>query len=349
MRFLDTDKMVSENNQPVFIIAEVSANHGQCFEKAVEMIKTAKECGADAVKFQAYMPDSMTIDCKSKCFQVDHPQWGGQSLYELYEKAYTPWEWFKDLKQTADDLGMVFLCTAFDKTSVDMLEELDICAHKIASFELVDLPLIAYAAKTARPLIISTGMGDIDEIQDAVDTARRAGAEDITLLKCVSSYPAKAEEMNLKTIEDMKTRFSCSVGLSDHTLDTASSICAAALGAEVIEKHFTLSRQDHTPDSFFSIEPAELKVLVENIRAVEKAIGGIHDGVTAEEESNRIFRRSLFAVADIRAGQEFSRDNVRSIRPGHGLAPKFIDDVIGKTAVCDIEKGTPFNWELICE
>jgi pseudaminic acid synthase len=334
-------------NNSVFVIAEVSANHGQCFETAVEMIKAAKDCGADAVKFQAYTPESMTIDCKSKCFQVDHPKWGGQSLYELYEKAYTPWEWFKDLKRTADELDIIFLCTAFDKTSVDMLEELDICAHKIASFELVDLPLIAHAAKTGKPLIISTGMGGIDEIADAVDTARRAGAGDVTLLKCVSSYPAKPEEMNLKTIEDMKTRFNCSVGLSDHSLGIASSICAAALGAEVIEKHFTLSRQDDTPDSFFSIEPAELKELVENIRIAEKAIGGVHYGVTGDEENNRIFRRSLFAVENIMAGQEFSQDNIRSIRPGYGLSPKFIDDVIGKTAVCDIEKGTPLSRDLI--
>ena len=230
-----------------------------------------------------------------------------------------------------------------------MLEELDICAHKTASFELVDLPLIAHAAKTGKPLIISTGMGDIDEIGDAVDTARRAGAGDITLLKCVSSYPAKPEEMNLRTIEDMKARFNCSVGLSDHSLGIVSSICAAALGAEVIEKHFTLSRKDDTPDSFFSIEPAELKALVENIRIAEKSIGGIHYGVTDEEKNNRVFRRSLFVVEDVKAGQEFSEENIRSIRPGYGLAPKFIDDVIGKTAVCDIDKGTPFKWELSYE
>ncbi len=346
MRLSFRDNAVAEDTS-VFIIAEVSANHGQCFETAVDMIKAAAQCGADAVKFQAYTPDSMTINAGNKYFQVDHPQWGGQSLYELYEKAYTPWEWFKDLKQTADDLGIVFLCTVFDKTSVDMLEELDICAHKIASFELIDLPLIAHAAKTSKPLIISTGMGDIDEIQEAVDTARRAGAEDITLLKCVSSYPAKPEEMNLKTIEDMKTRFNCSVGFSDHSLGIASSICAVALGAEVIEKHFTLSRRDDTPDGFFSIEPAELKALIKNIRIAEKAVGTIHYGVTTEEESNRVFRRSLFVVEDVRAGQEFSEDNIRSIRPGYGLSPKFIDDVIGKTAVCDIEKGTPLTQDLI--
>jgi len=348
MRLTFRDNAIAENTS-VFIIAEISANHGQCFEKAVDMIRAAKECGADAVKFQAYTPDSMTINVSNKYFQVDHSKWGGQSLYELYEKAHTPLEWFKDLKQTADDLGIVFLCTAFDKAGVDMLEELDICAHKTASFELVDLQLIACAAKTGKPLIISTGMGSIDEIQDAVDTARRAGAEDITLLKCVSSYPAKPEEMNLRTIQDMKNRFNCSVGFSDHSLGIASSICAAALGVDVIEKHFTLSRQDDTPDSFFSIEPAELTALVENIRIAEKAIGGIHYGVTAEEKSNRVFRRSLFVVEDIMAGQKFSQDNIRSIRPGYGLSPKFIDEVIGKTAECDIDKGTPFNWELVYE
>jgi N-acetylneuraminate synthase len=228
-----------------------------------------------------------------------------------------------------------------------MLEGLDICAHKISSFELVDLPLIAYTAKTGKSLVISTGMGDISEIRDAVDTARRAGAEDIILLKCVSSYPAKAEDMNLRTIQDMKEQFNCPVGLSDHSLGIGASVCAVALGADVIEKHFTLSRQDNTPDSFFSIEPAELKSLVENIRVAEKAIGSVHYGITAEEERNRIFRRSLFVVEDIKAGQEFSEDNVRSIRPGYGLAPKFIDEVIGKTAGRDIDKGTPFSWELV--
>jgi len=347
MPIYNLQNSMKRNNHSVFIIAEISANHGQCLEKAIALTKAAKECGADAVKFQAYTPDIMTVDCNRKYFQVEHPEWGGQSLYELYKKAYTPWEWFGELKRVADDLGIIFLCTAFDKTAVDMLEGLDICAHKISSFELVDLPLIAYAAKTGKGLIISTGMGDISEIRDAVETARRAGADDIILLKCVSSYPAKAEEMNLRTIQDMKEQFNCPVGLSDHSLGIGASVCAVALGADVIEKHFTLSRGDDTPDSFFSIEPAELKSLVENIRVAEKAIGNVHYGITAEEERNRVFRRSLFVVEDIKAGQKFSEDNVRSIRPGYGLAPKFIDEVIGKTASCDIDKGTPFSWELV--
>jgi pseudaminic acid synthase len=335
------------NDGYILVIAEVSANHGQDFDRAVEMIRTAKNCGADAVKFQAYTPDTMTINCGSKYFQMEHPQWGGQTLYQLYKTAYTPWEWFKQLKQVADDLGIIFLCTAFDKSSVEMLEEIDICAHKIASFELVDLPLIAYAAKTGKPLIISTGMGDISEIQDAVDTARQAEAESVTLLKCVSSYPAKAEEMNLRTIQDMKKRFNCPVGLSDHSIGIAVSICGVSLGADVIEKHFTLSREDNTPDSFFSINPTELKALVDNIRIAEKAVGKVHYGLTTEEEKNKVFRRSLFVVEDIKAGQEFSEENLRSIRPGYGMEPKFINEIIGKKAACDIECATPLHRDMV--
>jgi len=332
---------------PVFIIAEVSANHGQDFDRAVELVRKAKECGADAVKFQAYTPDTLTIDADNEYFRIKHPQWGGQTLYELYKKAYTPWEWFKELKKIAEDTGIIFLCTAFDKTSVDMLEELDICAHKIASFELVDLPLIEYAAKTGKPLIMSTGMADIDEIQEAVDTAKRFGVEEIILLKCVSSYPAEPQEMNLRTIPDMKDRFNCPVGLSDHSLGIGASVCAVALGAAIIEKHFTLSRKTKTPDSFFSLEPQELKDLVGNIRIAEKALGKVHYGLTNEEKKCSVFRRSLFVVKDVKAGEKVSNENIRSIRPGCGLPTKYIEKVIGRTFKKDLSKGTPLNWDLI--
>jgi pseudaminic acid synthase len=331
----------------VFVVAEVSANHNQQFDLAVKLIETAKECGADAIKFQAYTPDTLTINADNKYFQIKHPQWGGQTLYELYQKAFTPWGWFKRLKKTADDIGITFLCTAFDKTSVNLLEELDICAHKISSFELVDLALIEYAAKTKKPLILSTGMAEIAEIREAVDTAREAGAKEIVLLKCVSSYPANPEEMNLKTIPYMKELFNCPVGLSDHSLGIGASICAVALGADVIEKHFTLSRRIETPDSFFSIEPQELKELVENVRIVEKALGEVHCELTEDEKKSRIFRRSLFVIKDVKKGQVFSSENVKSIRPSDGLKPSCINIVLGRKAKVDIKRGTPLSWDLI--
>jgi pseudaminic acid synthase len=340
------DKKVGTSSS-IFIVAEISANHGQNFNRAVALIKKAKECGADAVKFQVYTPDTVTIDADNKYFQIKHPEWGGQTLYKLYKKAYTPWDWFKKLKKVADDLGILFFATAFDKTSVDFLEELDVKLHKISSFELVDLPLIEHAAKIKKPLILSTGMAAASEIREAVDTARKAGAKNITLLKCVSSYPARPEEMNLKTIPDMKRRFGCSVGLSDHSLGIGASICAAVLGASVIEKHFTLSRKIKTPDSFFSIEPEELKELVENVRIAEKAVGNVHYGLTEDEKKSRVFRRSLFVVKDVKKGEIFSLENVRSIRPAYGLMPKHIVTVLGKKAKRNIRKGTPLDWDLI--
>jgi pseudaminic acid synthase len=311
------------------------------------MIKKAKECSADAVKFQVYTPDTLTIDAADEHFQIEHPNWGGQTIYELYKKAYTPWEWLKELKKIADNSGILFFATTFDKTAVDLLEEIDVPIHKIGSFELVDLPLIEYVAKTQKPLIISTGMADICEIQEAVNTARQAGAKEIILLKCVSSYPAGPEDMNLKTIPHMKELFNCPVGLSDHSLGIGASLCAVALGAAAIEKHFTLSRKTKTPDSFFSIEPHELKSLVENIRIVEKAIGQVRYGATNQEKESLRFRKSLFAVRDIKTGEVFTEDNIRSIRPGHGLSPKHLKYILSKTARKDIKKGRPLMWDLV--
>jgi pseudaminic acid synthase len=331
----------------IFIIAEVSANHGQDFNRAVEMIKTAKECGVDAVKFQCYKLDTMTLDCDNKYFIIEHPQWGGQTLYELYKKAYTPWEWFPKLKKIAEKEDILFFATTFDKNSTDFLEELGVPIHKIASFELVDLPLIEYTAKTKKPLIISTGMGSMEEIKEAVDTVKKTGVKDLTLLKCVSSYPAEPEEINLKTLLDMQERFNCKIGLSDHTLGIGVSVAAVALGAKVIEKHFTLSRDIKTPDSFFSIEPGELKGLVENVRIAEKAIGKVHYGLTKKEEQSKVFRRSLFVVKDIKKGEKFTEENVKSIRPGYGLKPKYLDEMLGKKAKENIGERTPLRWRLI--
>lgn len=330
-----------------FIIAEVSANHRQSLELAVKTIRAAKNAGADAVKFQAYTPDTMTIDCNNKYFRIKHPKWGGQTLYELYKKASTPWRWLKKLKAVSEDLGMVFFATAFDKSSVDYLEDIGVPAHKIASFEIADLPLIEYVARTRKPLIISTGMAKFSEIKEAVKTAKAAGAKDVILLKCVSSYPADPGEANLNTIRHMERALSCPVGISDHTLGTAVSIAAVCMGAQVVEKHFILSRNIKTPDSFFSIDPSELKDLVQNIRIAQKAMGRVRYGLTTRERNNLIFRRSLFVISDIKKGDTFTEKNVRSIRPYNGLAPKYMKRVIGKRAKRDIARGTPLSWGSI--
>jgi pseudaminic acid synthase len=329
-----------------FIVAEVSANHRQDFNRAVRMIRVAKVCGADAVKFQAYEPQTLTIDADNRHFRISHPRWGGQTLYQLYKKAFTPLSWFKDLKKIADSEGILFFATAFDKESVDLLEEIRVPVHKIASFELIDLPLVEYAAKTKKPLILSTGMADLSEIRDAIRTANKAGAKEILLLKCVSSYPAEYADMHLMTIPDMKKRFGCIVGLSDHTLGLGASIAAVVLGAKVIEKHFTLSRSVKTPDSFFSIEPKELQGLVANIRIAEQALGRVNYELMGQEKSNRIFRRSLFVVKDIKKGGLFTQENIRSIRPAGGIAPKYIHKVLGKRARRDIKRGTPLTKNI---
>lgn len=330
-----------------FIVAEISANHGQNFKRAISLIKKAKECGADAVKFQCYTPDTLTIDCKNRYFKIKHPKWGGQTLYQLYKKAYTPWKWFKKLKQITEDLGLVFFATCYDKTSVDFLESLGVCIHKVASFEIVDLPLIEYVASTRKPLIISCGMSTLDEIKEAFNTARRAGAKEVILLKCTSSYPAYPEDMNLNTIPDMMKRFKTAVGLSDHTPGFVISLVAVSLGAKVVEKHFTLSRKINTPDSFFSLEPKEFKELVENIRVVEKSLGKPVYKPSAREKKSLIFRRSLFAIKDIEKGEIFTCDNVKSIRPASGIKPKYLSQILGKKSTCNIKRGTPLRWKYI--
>lgn len=334
-------------NGKCFIVAEVSANHGQNFKRAVSLVKTARKCGADAVKFQTYTPDTLTIDVNNRYFRIKHPQWGGQTLYQLYRKAYTPWKWFKKLKKVADSEGLVFFSTAFDKTAIDFLEELDVPLHKIASFELVDIPLIKYAARTMKPLILSTGMATFPEIREAVMAARKAGSKEIVVLKCVSSYPARPDQMNLNSMSRMRKSFRVPVGISDHTLGTGVSLAAVSLGAVMVEKHFTLSRKIKTVDSFFSIEPGELKELVSNIRMVEQAMGDKAWKITPGEKKMRVFRRSLFAVKDIKKGEKFTLDNVRSIRPSYGLSPKYLEKILGKRARKDIKRGTPLSLRML--
>lgn len=330
-----------------FVVAEISANHNQSFDRAVSLIREAKRCGADAVKFQTYTPDTMTLDMDNRYFRIKHPRWGSQTLYQLYEKAYTPWSWFKKLNRIAKDLGIIFFSTAFDKSSVDFLEGLGVAVHKVASFELVDLPLIEYASRTGKPLILSTGMATLPEINEAIDAARQSGAKSLVLLRCVSDYPAAPKEMNLRTIADMKRIFKCPVGISDHTLGMATSIAAVSFGARVVEKHFTLSRKRKGPDSFFSIEPREMKELVSNIRIAEEALGRVHYGPTKEEKMSLIFRRSLFAVKDIAKGEALTEENVRSIRPGYGLLPKYLYQILGRKAKRAIPKGTPLRLKMI--
>ncbi|MFH0983998.1 MAG: pseudaminic acid synthase [Candidatus Omnitrophota bacterium] len=327
----------------VCLVAEVSCNHGGDLKRAIQMIRTAKECGADAVKFQTYTPDSLTLDVKNRYFTIHHPKWGGQTLYQLYKKTAPPLTWFKRLKEVADEVGIVFFSTALDAASVDLLETLDVPCHKLTSFELVDLGLVRCAARTGKPLILSTGMATIEEIREAVQTAKRAGASRIALLKCLSSYPAPWEQMNLRTIPDLRRRFRRPVGLSDHSLGTHAAVAAVALGAVLIEKHFILSKKIKTPDSFFSIVPSELEALVKAVRIVEKSLGQVHYGLTDAEQKSKVFRRSLFVARDVKKGEVFTEENVRSVRPSNGLSPKYLPFILGKRARVHVAKGTPLS------
>ncbi|MCX7000430.1 MAG: pseudaminic acid synthase [Candidatus Sumerlaeota bacterium] len=332
---------------PAYIVAEMSANHNQDFKAAMGIIRAAKESGADAVKLQTYTADTLTIPCENDYFKIKDGPWAGRTLHELYQEAYTPWEWQPKLKEEADRLGITLFSSPFDASAVDFLERMNVPCYKIASFELVDIPLIEKVAATKKPVIMSTGMATLSEIEDAVTAARDAGARAIILLKCNSAYPAPPEEMNLATISHLADAFNVPAGLSDHTLGIAVPVAAVALGAVMIEKHFTLSRANKGPDSFFSIEPKELREMVEAIRTVEKARGAVSYKISEKEGASRIFRRSLFAVRDIRAGEELTAENVRSIRPAHGLHPRYLKEVIGRRAACDIPGGTPLTWNLI--
>jgi len=333
---------------PVYIVAEMSANHNQDFEQAVCILHAAKEAGADAVKLQTYTPDTLTIDCDNEYFRIGEGTiWEGRNLYDLYGEAYTPWEWQPKLKEIADDLELDLFSTPFDSTAVDFLEEMDVPAYKIASFEVVDLPLIRRVAQTGKPIIMSTGMATLAEIDEAVRVAREAGAAQIALLKCTSAYPAPSGEMNLRAIPHLAEGFGVPVGLSDHTLGIAVPVAAMALGACIVEKHFTLSRDVPGPDSAFSLEPHEFKAMVEAVRVAESALGEVHYEVTESEAASRVFRRSLFVVQDMSAGEMFTEENVRSIRPGYGLHTRYLDKVLGRRAAWDVPRGTPLSWELM--
>jgi len=334
--------------EPVYIVAELSANHNQSFEEAVRLVAAAKEAGADAVKLQTYTPDTLTLDCDKEDFQIKgETPWDGQTLHALYRKAYMPWEWQPKLKEIAENIGLDLFSAAFDASAVDFLERMNVPAHKIASFEIVDIPLIEKAARTGKPLILSTGMATLAEIHEAVEAARSAGARALALLKCTSAYPAPPEEMNLKTIAHLADEFDVPVGLSDHTLGIAAPVAAVALGASIVEKHFTLSRSVPGPDSAFSLEPHEFQAMVEAIRAAEKALGAVRYGPGAAEARSRAFRRSLFVVRDIKAGEPLTHTNVRSIRPAKGLHPRHLREVVGRVARRDIESGTPVSWDIV--
>ena len=332
---------------PAYIIAEMSANHAGSLERALELIHVAKDAGADCVKIQTYTADTMTIDCHNEYFQIEKGTWEGENLYGLYQKAYTPWEWQEQLRDEAAKVGIDFLSTPFDSRSVDFLEDLGVHFYKIASFELVDIPLLEYVAAKNKPIIMSTGMGTLEEIQEAVDAIYSTGNRQLALMKCSSAYPAKPEEMNLRTMQDLKERFGVPVGLSDHSMGAFSAATAVAMGANLIEKHFCISRAVKNPDSSFSMEPQEFREMVEQVREVEKAMGSVQYGVSRQEESNACFRRSLFVVEDIAAGEVLTPEKIRSIRPAYGLKPKHYQEVLGRTAKRALRRGTPLSFDDI--
>lgn len=333
---------------PAYVIAELSANHQQRLETALRLVEAAADAGSDAVKLQTYTPDTITIKADGPEFRIGAGTvWDGRTLHDLYAEAATPWEWHEPLQRAANDRGMDFFSSPFDDTAVDFLERMDVPVYKIASFEIVDVGLIARAARTGKPLIMSTGMATLDEISEGVTAARDAGATDLALLKCTSAYPAPPEESDLRTIPDMARRFGVPVGLSDHTLGIAVPVAAVAIGATIIEKHLTLSRADGGPDGGFSLEPAELHAMVDAIRTAEKALGSVNYDPTEREVSSRILRRSLFVVEPVREGEVFTEGNVRSIRPGHGLHTRHLPEILGRSAARDISLGTPLAWELV--
>jgi len=337
---------ISPDESP-YIIAELSANHNGQLDKAFKIIKMAKQAGADAVKLQTYRPDTITLDCDSEEFQIKGGLWDGRTLYELYEEAHMPWEWHKPLFEYAAELDITIFSSPFDRSAVDLLEDLNAPAYKIASFEAVDLPLIKYVAATGKPMIISTGMADIEEIGEAVQAARDGGCKELALLHCVSGYPAPAGDYNLRTLLDMQRRFGVPIGLSDHTIDNTTAIASVALGACIIEKHVTLDRNGGGPDDSFSLEPDELKALCDGAKAAWSALGQIDYGRKSSELSNVKFRRSLYFVRDMRAGEVITEAHVRSVRPGYGLAPKELENIQGKSVLQNIRKGTPVSWELL--
>lgn len=333
-------------NKKCLIIAELSANHGNDISIAIETIRAAKRAGADAIKFQTYTPDTMTLDCQDDLFKdvLKGSIWEGRTLYELYKEAYTPWEWHADLFHVAKEEGLISFSTPFDKSSVDFLEQFSPPAYKIASFEIQDVPLIEYVATKGRPMILSTGIAELGDIELAIQTCRDNGNNDIALLKCTSSYPALIEDSNLATIHDMRNRFGVDVGLSDHTLGIVSPVVAVTLGAQIIEKHFILDKSIGGPDSSFSLDEHEFAEMVTAVRQTEKAIGNVSYELTEKVKLNRKFSRSLFVVQDIKPGEVFTESNIRSIRPGNGAHPKFLKEILGQKAIRFMKKGEPYIY-----
>lgn len=332
----------------VYTIAEMSANHLQDINRAKEIIKKAKEIGADSIKLQTYRPDTITVDCRGEEFMATKGSpWEGMNLFELYKEAYTPWEWHKELFDYAKEIGITCFSSPFDLTAVDLLEELGAPAYKIASFEINDIPLIRKVAKTGKPVIISTGIAELADIELALQTCIDAGNENVILLKCVSEYPTPYDDLNLKTIEHMKGTFDCIVGLSDHSMGNAVDVAGVALGACVVEKHLTLRRADGGPDGMFSMEPEEFEEMIVNIRNIERALGTVSYKLTSKQKNSKGRARSLYVVEDIKAGEPFTEKNMRSIRPGFGLHTKYYDEILGKTASCDLKKGTAMQWKYV--
>ena len=337
-------------NQQTFIIAELSANHMNDFDIAVKTIEAMKKAGADAIKFQTYTPDTITLDCDNKYFQIKQGTiWDGQILYDLYEDAFMPWDWQPKLKKIAEDLGLIVFSSPFDKTSVDFLEEMDVPAYKIASYEITDIPLIKYVASKGKPIIISTGIASFEDIELAIKTCLDAGNDQIAILKCTSSYPSPFDEINLNVIPVLEEKFNVVVGLSDHTMGSEVAIAGVALGAKIVEKHFILDRNMDGPDSEFSMEPQEFKQMVDSIRNVEKALGNDNFELTEKMIINQDFSRSLFVVKDMKMGDVITEDNVRSIRPGFGLHPKYFAEILGKKVNTDLKRGIPFELKFISE
>jgi len=334
-------------NNPPYIIAELSANHNGDIQRAFDSILAAKEAGADAVKIQTYTADTMTIDCDAEDFQIKDGLWGGYSLYDLYKEAQTPYEWHKPLFDYAKKIGITIFSSPFDETAVDLLEELNTPAYKIASFEMIDFPLVEYVAKTGKPMIISTGMANLEEIEEVVEVARNSGCQDLILLHCVSAYPAPIDQINLRTIVDLSERFGVLSGLSDHTMGVEVATTSVALGACLIEKHFTLSRADKGPDSEFSLEPDELKKLCQNTKIAWQSLGEAGYERKAAEEDNVKFRRSIYAINDIKEGESFTKENIKRIRPGFGLSPKHWGELLLSKAGCNIARGEPISLNKI--
>lgn len=334
---------------PPWVIAEMSGNHNQSMERAKAIVAAAAAAGAHAIKIQTYTPDTMTLDLADGGFAVtgSNALWGGKTLYQLYREAQTPWEWHAPLFDYARKLGLIAFSTPFDETAVDFLESLDVPCYKIASFENTDLPLIRKVAATGKPMIVSTGMATLAELDELVGTARAAGAKDLMLLKCTSTYPASPANSHVRTLPHLRELFGCEVGLSDHTPGLGAAVAAVALGATAIEKHFTLSRADGGVDAAFSLEPEEMRSLAIETERAWQSLGSIRYGPTAAEQPSLMFRRSLYVVRDMKAGETFGRENLRAIRPGRGLAPKYLDVLLGKTAGCDIPRGTPMSWDLL--